>query len=123
MGCPFSERQLLKLKCPFITKQSLQVLEDRSQTIKSERDAVERLLAGLRENVSADQIELARLNTLLESEKSKVSAGSISMGVLQLCSVDRRSEAGDSDVSPLSGISGLSLFHLTFLYLFSCSSA
>lgn len=51
----------------------MQVLEERYQTIKAERDANERLVADLRENVSADQIELARLNTLLESEKSKVS--------------------------------------------------
>ena len=49
------------------------MLEERYQTIKAERDANERLVADLRENVSADQIELARLNTLLESEKSKVS--------------------------------------------------
>ncbi|XP_076452962.1 cytospin-A-like isoform X2 [Babylonia areolata] len=49
-----------------------QSLEERGQLVKGERDAQERLVAELRENVSADQIELARLNTLLDSEKSKV---------------------------------------------------
>ncbi|KAL8599493.1 hypothetical protein ACOMHN_065944 [Nucella lapillus] len=49
-----------------------QALEDRVQAVKSERDAQERLVAELRENVSADQIELDRLNMLMDSEKSKV---------------------------------------------------
>ena len=40
-------------------------------------------MADLRENVSADQIELARLNTLLESEKSKVSGHRLRIGFPQ----------------------------------------
>nr|KAG5708080.1 hypothetical protein BaRGS_002816 [Batillaria attramentaria] len=53
-------------------REKVQVLEASTQAIKAERDASERLVAELKETVSADQIELARLNTLLDSEKSKV---------------------------------------------------
>lgn len=55
-----------------VLREKVQGLEDRVQAVKSERDAQERLVAELRENVSADQIELARLATLLDSERSKV---------------------------------------------------
>ena len=48
------------------------MLEEYIQAIKSERDANEHLVAELKSNVSADLIELKRLKTLLDTEKSKV---------------------------------------------------
>lgn len=48
-------------------------MEDRIHAIKTERDVSERLVAELKETVSADQIEMARLKALLERERSKVS--------------------------------------------------
>lgn len=50
----------------------LQLAEDRANSIKLERDANERLVTELRETVSSDQIEMACLKTLLESERCKV---------------------------------------------------
>ncbi|XP_025092993.1 cytospin-A-like isoform X6 [Pomacea canaliculata] len=54
-------------------RDKLQLAEDRANSIKLERDANERLVTELRETVSSDQIEMACLKTLLESERCKMS--------------------------------------------------
>ncbi|XP_070204422.1 cytospin-A-like isoform X3 [Littorina saxatilis] len=58
--------------CPNPVSPLWQVLEDKLQVTRAEGDANERLAANLREEVSANEIELARFKTLLDSEKSKV---------------------------------------------------
>jgi hypothetical protein len=49
-----------------------QMLEESIRVLKTERDSYEHVNAELKATLSADQIELKRLKTLLETEISKV---------------------------------------------------